>query len=302
MISPCFAPASFGASRPFLRSVANRRRHHHHRSAASAIHALPPQPQQHHDAAISISSAVVSALPTTLTSVKVFDGSEITDSVVISGTFWSTLTSQLPYLLLSQLLAAITFVAIASVVTAQGKFVLDQVSSKIEDDNDIRTRNGKSARSTSFRRATDPAHVPTTPTLDFSKLFLCICIDILGSANEAIPLVGELVDVIYAPVAALLLRRLFSGSNIVFLLEFAEEILPLTDVLPLATICWVVEAFYGTGNLARALGIGQFAPNGREGSVDAIDVPSTTKAKEGGTEKDGSNFLLESKENDNFKR
>lgn len=226
-----------------------------------------------------------------LTSVKVFDGSEITDTVVVSSTFWSTLTSKLPYLLLSQLLAAITFVVIASLVTAQGKFVVDQVSSKFEDDS--RTKNGKS---TAFRRATDPA----PPTLDFSKLFLCICIDILGSANEAIPLVGELVDVVYAPIAALLLRQLFSGSNIVFLLEFTEEILPFTDVLPLATICWVVEAFFASGNLARALRIGQFAPNRQEGSGDFIDV--STKVKEDGAEKERSGFLLESNEKDNARR
>ena len=79
---------------------------------------------------------------------------------------------------------------------------------------------------------------------------------------------------IYAPIAALLLRQLFSGSNIIFLLEFTEEILPFTDVLPLATICWIVESFFGEGNLARALKIGEFAPD-RLNDGDFIDVVNT---------------------------
>jgi len=136
-------------------------------------------------------------------------------------------------------------VAIASVVASQGQFLIDKVSSDAQ-------------KSKQFKRLED---VSQPVQLDFTKLLLCIVIDILGSANEAIPLVGELVDVVYAPIAALLLRQLFNGSNVVFLLEFGEEILPFTDILPLATICWVVEAFFGNGNLAKALRIGTYAPN-----------------------------------------
>ena len=230
----------------------------------------------------SFTSSVVStlpALPTLLTSVKVFDGSEIVDSVVVSNSYWSTLASSLPLLILAQALAAITFVVIASVVASQGKFIIDQVSSNVANENVPKIGNRK------FRKLNDKP----PPTLDFSKLLLCIFIDILGSANEAIPLVGELVDVIYAPIAALLLRQLFFGSNIVFLLEFAEEILPFTDVLPLATICWVVDSFFRGGNLARALKIGNFAPN-RDVANEFIDLE---------TKKNGNvdaQFSLESEE------
>ncbi|KAL9188759.1 hypothetical protein ACHAXT_007137 [Thalassiosira profunda] len=158
---------------------------------------------------------------------EVFDGSEITDAVVVSNSYWSALASKLPQLLLAQLIASIAFVAIASFAAAQGKFLIDVASDATN--NDKRDKRNKST----FRRLDEPPQ----PPLDFAKLFLCVCIDILGSANEAIPLVGELVDVVYAPIAALLLRQLFAGSNIVFLLEFTEEILPFTDILPLATIC-----------------------------------------------------------------
>lgn len=198
----------------------------------------------------SVSSAMMTSLPSVLTSVHIFDGSQITDGLVVSNRFWSTLSSNLTQLLVAQFLASVCFVAIASLVTAQGKFIMNVI-----DDNS-KVSNGKA--DTRFWRANDPP----PPTLDFTKLLVCIGIDMLGSANEAIPLAGEFVDVIYAPIAALLLRQLFSGSNIVALLEFVEEILPFTDVLPLATVCWIVESFFGSGSLACALRIGEFASNG----------------------------------------
>jgi hypothetical protein len=177
-----------------------------------------------------------------LTAVTTFDGSQLTDTIVVSNSFWNNLASKLPALLLAEVLASVAFVVMASVLIAQGRFLLD-VASKDEVVNKNFARRNTNGSS-----------------MDLSKLFLCIIIDVLGSANEAIPLAGEVVDVIYAPIAALLLRQLFQGSNVVFLLEFVEEILPFTDVLPLATICWVVEAFFGGSGLARALRIGDYGP------------------------------------------
>ena len=193
----------------------------------------------------------------------VFDGSDLTDTVVRSNTFWSTLSSKLPYFIAAELLATVTFVVIASVVASQGKFLIDKVTSETQ-------------KSKQFKRLDDA--LPRVQ-LDFTKLLLCIVIDILGSANEAVPLVGEVIDFAYAPIAALLLRQLFNGSNVVFLLEFAEEILPFTDILPLATICWVIEAFFSSGNLAKALRIGAYAP-AVESDIDNkyIDVKTEFKS------------------------
>jgi hypothetical protein len=206
-------------------------------------------------------------VPTVLTSVKVFDASDITDTVVISNSFRNTLSSKLPALLVAQVLASVAFVSIVSALVAQGKFLLE-----------VAATNETTKKTTKLNR--EPL------SIDFSKLLLCIIIDTIGSANEAIPIVGEIVDVVYAPIAALLLRQLFQGSNVVFLLEFVEEILPFTDVLPLATICWVVDTFYSGGTLARALRIGDFAP--------VIDVGIGEILKEG-PGKDKMNFLLDDK-------
>lgn len=223
---------------------------------------------------VSSSVSVLTTLPSLLTSVKVFDGSEITDTIVVSNSFWSNLSSKLPGLLLAELLASITFVVIVSTVAAQSKFVFDQALSN---------KNSTTFRKkTQFRKANEKP--PPTPQIDLSKLLVCILIDIIGSANEVVPVFGELVDIVYAPIAALLLRQLFAGSNIVFLLELVEEILPFTDILPLATICWTVETFFGDGNLAKVLRIGEFAPDkvaggdviGVDGAVNEYEIEEKT--------------------------
>ena len=103
-------------------------------------------------------------------------------------------------------------------------------------------------------------------TPDFGKLLLCIIIDVIGTSSELIPLVGELTDVAWAPIAALALRQLY-GSNVVFALEFVEEFLPFTDIIPLATICWVVETFYSDTDVAKGLQIGQF----QSGTIIDVD-------------------------------
>ena len=87
-----------------------------------------------------------------------------------------------------------------------------------------------------FIKATDMNNNSNNVTPDFGKLLACLAIDVVGSSSEIIPILGELTDVVYAPIAATLLRSLYGGSNVIFALEFAEEILPFTDILPLATL------------------------------------------------------------------
>ena len=48
--------------------------------------------------------------------------------------------------------------------------------------------------------------------IDIVKLCICIFIDVTGSSSELLPIVGEATDVIWAPIAALLMQNLFYGS------------------------------------------------------------------------------------------
>ena len=123
--------------------------------------------------------------------------------------------------------------------------------------------------------------------VDVGKLLVCLIIDLLGSSSELIPILGEATDVLYAPIAAILLRELY-GSNVAFGLEFVEEILPFTDIIPLATICWIVDTYFPESDIARILQIGSYGNHirtqDRMGAIDVNEKESFSKSTEESTE------------------
>ncbi len=74
------------------------------------------------------------------------------------------------------------------------------------------------------------------------RLLFCILLDVVGTLSYSLPVLGELSDIIWAPIAAILYRKLFSGAGgwlgagVVFL----EELLPFSDVIPTFTLSWIV--------------------------------------------------------------
>mmetsp|Transcript_8799 Transcript_8799/g.13539 ORF Transcript_8799/g.13539 Transcript_8799/m.13539 type:complete len:359 (-) Transcript_8799:146-1222(-) len=73
------------------------------------------------------------------------------------------------------------------------------------------------------------------------KFFLCIVVDAIGSSSFLLPGLGELTDLIWAPIAALILKGMF-GSNILSGLIAMEELLPFADFLPTATLAFLLSA------------------------------------------------------------
>eukprot|EP00930_Biecheleria_cincta_P084855 TRINITY_DN74287_c0_g1_i1.p1 TRINITY_DN74287_c0_g1~~TRINITY_DN74287_c0_g1_i1.p1 ORF type:complete len:374 (-),score=55.59 TRINITY_DN74287_c0_g1_i1:186-1160(-) len=86
-----------------------------------------------------------------------------------------------------------------------------------------------------------------------TKLAACIGLDFFGSSSYFLPGVGEAADIVYAPVQGIALKFLFS-STAMAILGFTEEILPFTDIMPTATICWIIETFFADSCLGRSLG------------------------------------------------
>lgn len=189
----------------------------------------------------SLSSFSISAVDT-------FDGSTIVDTKIVSNAFWTRLQSNLLSVLLGQFFAVIV-----------GGIALNFIST-----NAIQSFEKFSKKNFPFLMAREsnenPPRVSPPIDPDFSKLIICLIIDIIGTSSELVPFIGELSDIIYAPIAAIAVRTIFPGSNLLFALEFIEEILPFTDIIPLATLCWIIETFYGTSDLARLLNIGTFSP------------------------------------------
>ena len=67
--------------------------------------------------------------------------------------------------------------------------------------------------------------------------------DVLGYASFAIPVVGELFDVIWAPISALVFFRMFGGTKGMLggAFSFFEELMPGLDFIPTFTIAWVLQ-------------------------------------------------------------
>jgi hypothetical protein len=74
----------------------------------------------------------------------------------------------------------------------------------------------------------------------FRKLLACVAIDAIGFSSYLLPGVGELGDVVWAPLQAYFLYFMF-GSTQIAAVGFFEEMLPGTDFVPTATLGWVSE-------------------------------------------------------------
>jgi hypothetical protein len=77
------------------------------------------------------------------------------------------------------------------------------------------------------------------------SLAVCIVMDLLGHASFAIPILGELLDFIWAPVSALIYMKMFGFKKGLFggIFNFVEEILPGLDIIPTFTITWFIHYF-----------------------------------------------------------
>lgn len=73
------------------------------------------------------------------------------------------------------------------------------------------------------------------------NLLLGILFDAIGMLSFTIPMVGEFSDVIWAPVAAYLMTRMYKGSvgKVGGVVTFLEEIIPFTDIIPSFTLTWI---------------------------------------------------------------
>jgi hypothetical protein len=77
------------------------------------------------------------------------------------------------------------------------------------------------------------------------SLALCILMDLIGYASFAIPFLGEVIDIAWAPLSAAIFMRMFGGSRGLFggIFNFIEELMPGLDFIPTFTITWLIGYF-----------------------------------------------------------
>ena len=75
------------------------------------------------------------------------------------------------------------------------------------------------------------------------NITLCVLLDLAGMASYIFPALGEFADVVWAPISAYIFFKLFGGrlGMIGSVLNFLEEIIPFTDIIPSFTIAWFIR-------------------------------------------------------------
>lgn len=87
----------------------------------------------------------------------------------------------------------------------------------------------------------------------YKKLGLGVLFDALGFVSFIIPGIGEFSDVIWAPISAWLMTRLYAGraGRIAGVITFVEEALPGFDVIPSFTLMWLYTYVFSTENSVK---------------------------------------------------
>ncbi len=75
----------------------------------------------------------------------------------------------------------------------------------------------------------------------YLKLLLGVIFDLLGYASYLIPGFAETSDIIWAPLSAWLMTKMYRGTSgkVAAAISFIEEALPFTDFLPTFTLMWL---------------------------------------------------------------
>ncbi len=77
----------------------------------------------------------------------------------------------------------------------------------------------------------------------YALLVLGLLFDAVGMLSFMVPGVGEFSDVIWAPVSALLIYKMYKGTEgkIAGAVSFFEEIIPGLDIIPTFTLTWIYK-------------------------------------------------------------
>lgn len=83
--------------------------------------------------------------------------------------------------------------------------------------------------------------VQTSESQKTKHLILSLLFDAIGYASYGIPLIAELTDIVWAPIAGFLLARMYKGTvgTIGGITVFVEELLPGIDFIPTFTLTWI---------------------------------------------------------------
>ncbi|MFS4455551.1 hypothetical protein [Maribacter sp. 2304DJ31-5] len=82
--------------------------------------------------------------------------------------------------------------------------------------------------------------MPKNKDKKIRHLLLGILFDAIGMLSFVIPFIGDFSDIIWAPLSAWLMTRMYKGKigQAAGLVTFIEEIVPGLDIIPSFTLMW----------------------------------------------------------------
>lgn len=91
----------------------------------------------------------------------------------------------------------------------------------------------------------------------YKHLFLGLLFDAIGMLSFALPLIGDFSDIIWAPIAAWLMTRMYKGraGQAAGAVTFIEEIIPGLDVIPTFTIMWLYTYVFKSSKKGKVIDI-----------------------------------------------
>lgn len=93
----------------------------------------------------------------------------------------------------------------------------------------------------------------------YKTLFLGLLFDAIGliTSSYIVPILGDFSDMIWAPIAAWLMTRLYKGraGQAAGAVTFIEEIIPGLDVIPTFTIMWLYTHVFNSSKKNKIVDI-----------------------------------------------
>ncbi|CAM9408291.1 unnamed protein product [Chrysoparadoxa australica] len=78
------------------------------------------------------------------------------------------------------------------------------------------------------------------PSEMWGRLVASALIDMIGCSSYLVPLLGEVGDVAWAPLSAMMINTMYADSSpYAAYIGLLEELLPFTDIIPTASLAWV---------------------------------------------------------------
>ncbi len=80
----------------------------------------------------------------------------------------------------------------------------------------------------------------------YKMLIWSIVLDGIGLLSYWVPVVGEGIDMVWAPAAGWVFYKMYGGKVGIIggVVTMLEEVFPFSDILPTFTIGWLVKEFY----------------------------------------------------------